>query len=74
MRDALRADSIPGFDIDLVVSGSLRSMTAVWMGMSTIKAEIEAGRIQVEGTRELARSINAWLGLSHFAPIQRNVG
>ncbi len=57
----------PGFDIDLYVSSTLRSMTAVWMGHSTLKAEINAGHVQLTGDKTMARSIHGWLGLSPFA-------
>ncbi|MEZ5779877.1 MAG: helix-turn-helix domain-containing protein [Paracoccaceae bacterium] len=63
----------PGHEVDLLVSGPLRAMTAVWMGMTTIGAEMEAGRIQLDGDRDLARNIGTWLGLSYFARIPRNV-
>jgi hypothetical protein len=57
----------PGYEIDLYLRSSLRSMTAVWMGVSTLKAEIEAGNIEVTGKQAIARSIHEWLGLSPFA-------
>jgi DNA-binding HxlR family transcriptional regulator len=57
----------PGCDVDLYVRAALRNMTAVWMGMSTLKAEIEAGNIELTGDRALARSMHDWLGLSAFA-------
>ncbi|MBL8642564.1 MAG: helix-turn-helix transcriptional regulator [Rhodospirillaceae bacterium] len=57
----------PGHEVDLFVTGSLRSMTAVWMGAATIKAEVEAGRIMLDGDRALAGAIHKWLGLSPFA-------
>jgi DNA-binding HxlR family transcriptional regulator len=57
----------PGYDIDLYVSGSLHAMTAVWMGVSTLKAEIDAGNITLTGDKAVARSMQAWLGLSPFA-------
>jgi len=57
----------PGFDVDLYVRSDLRSMTAVWMGLSTLKAEIAAGRIELSGDKVLARSMQEWLGLSPFA-------
>jgi hypothetical protein len=37
----------PGYEVDLFVRSSHRSMTAVWMGLSTLKKEIEAGNIEV---------------------------
>jgi DNA-binding HxlR family transcriptional regulator len=57
----------PGFDVDLHVRSALRSMTAVWMGVSTLKAEIEAGNIELSGDKAVARSMQEWLGLSVFA-------
>jgi DNA-binding HxlR family transcriptional regulator len=57
----------PGYEVDLYVSASLRNMTAVWMGISTLKAEIEAGNIMLTGDKALAHSIHNWLGLSPFA-------
>lgn len=57
--------SDPGFEIDLYVTTDLRTMTAVWMGLTTVAKE--AGRIRLEGSRDMARSIQTWLGLSPFA-------
>ncbi len=57
----------PGFEVDLYVRGSLRSMTAVWMGLSTVQKEIEGGQIELIGDRAIARSMQQWLGLSVFA-------
>ena len=59
--------SNPGFDVDLYVKCSLRSMTAVWMGLTTVEKEIEAGQIELIGDKDLAKSIQRWLGLSPFA-------
>ena len=57
----------PGYEIDLYVRAALRSMTSVWMGMSTVEAEIKAGQIDLIGDRKLAGSMQRWLGLSPFA-------
>jgi DNA-binding HxlR family transcriptional regulator len=57
----------PGFDVDLYLTGSLRSMTAVWMGHATLRNEIDGGNIEVTGDKAIARSMNEWLGLSPFA-------
>ncbi len=56
----------PGFDVDLYVRGSLRSMTAIWMGLSTVQKEIAAGHIELIGDKDLAKSMQQWLGLSIF--------
>jgi DNA-binding HxlR family transcriptional regulator len=63
----------PGFDIDLFVRSSLRSMTAVWMGLSTVEKETEARQIELIGDKTLAQSMQQWLGLSPFAKEKRAV-
>jgi DNA-binding HxlR family transcriptional regulator len=57
----------PGYDIDLWVRTTLGTMTAVWMGYASLKSEIAAGRIELDGDRSLARSMPVWLRLSPFA-------
>lgn len=66
-RDVDLCSVDPGFDVDLYVSSTLHSMTAVWMGHTTLKAEIDRGQIQLTGDKAMARSIHGWLGLSPFA-------
>jgi hypothetical protein len=66
--------STPGHDVDLYVRAALRSMTAVWMGISTLKAETEAGNIVLTGDKMLARSMHVWLGLSPFAGEKTRLG
>ena len=63
----------PGFDIDLYVRSSLRIMTAVWMGMTTVQKEIAAGQIELVGDKALAKSMQKWLGLSPFAKEKNRV-
>jgi DNA-binding HxlR family transcriptional regulator len=63
----------PGFDVDLLVRGSLRAMTSVWMGFSTMAQEAADGKLAVDGDPRLARSIQSWLGLSPFARTERRV-
>lgn len=55
----------PGFDVDLYVATDLRTMTAIWMGLTTVAKE--AGKVDLTGSRPLARRMQTWLGLSPFA-------
>ena len=57
----------PGFDVDLYVSTDLRTMTAIWMGLDTVRAALGAERLLLTGDRQLAAHIQTWLGLSPFA-------
>lgn len=64
----------PGFEIDLLVTSSLRSMTAIWMGLTVVRKEVEAGRVEIDGDPRIAHAMQEWLGLSPFAPEPRRVG
>lgn len=59
--------SDPGFEVDLFISGSLRSMTAVWMGVTTVKKEVAAGELDIQGDRAIAGAMQEGLGFSPFA-------
>jgi DNA-binding HxlR family transcriptional regulator len=63
----------PGFEIDLYVRSSLRSMTAVWMGLSTVQKEIAATQMELIGNPGIAHSMQQWLGLSPFATEKNRV-
>jgi DNA-binding HxlR family transcriptional regulator len=57
----------PGFDVDLYVSTDLRTMTAIWMGLDKVRDALSSERMLLTGDRQLAVSIQTWLGLSPFA-------
>jgi len=63
--------SDPGFEVDLYVSTDLRTMTAIWMGLTTVERERES--IDLSGSRAIASSMQAWLGLSPFAGTKKLV-
>jgi DNA-binding HxlR family transcriptional regulator len=63
----------PGYEVDLHVATDLRTMTAVWMGLTSIEVEAERGRVRAVGDGGLAKSMQAWLGLSPFAQERKRV-
>jgi hypothetical protein len=63
--------SDPGFDIDLYVSTDLRTLTAIWMGLTTVAKERE--KIVLTGNLDIARKMQSWLGLSPFAVERKRV-
>lgn len=69
--DLCRVD--PGFEVDVLVTAQLRSMTSVWMGLSRLGDEIDAGTVQFDGEPTLAEALKRWLKLSMFAPVERMV-
>lgn len=63
----------PGYEVDLLVTASLRTMTAIWMGIAVLRKELDSGTLRLEGDPALARSMQHWLGLSPFAGEQRRL-
>jgi DNA-binding HxlR family transcriptional regulator len=57
----------PGFEVDLHVETDLRTMTAIWMGLTSVRSEVAAGRLKLDGDGQLKTSMQQWLGLSPFA-------
>ena len=57
----------PGYHVDLYVVSDLRTMTAIWMGLTTVAKEVEADRLELLGDATLRKSMQTWLGLSPFA-------
>jgi len=63
--------SDPGFDIDLYIKTDLRTMTSIWMGLTTVEAEQD--KLELIGDHQLARTMQTWLGLSPFAVEKKRV-
>lgn len=63
----------PGFEVDLLVTSSLKTMTSVWMGLTRLGAEVDAGRVRLDGDPTIGRAIHLALKLSPFAPVERRV-
>jgi len=63
----------PGHDVDLYVTSPLRTMTAIWMGLETVRNAREDNDLMLTGDRELISTMERWLGLSPFAPVERQV-
>lgn len=57
--------SDPGFDVDLYVSTDLHTMTAIWMGVTTVAKE--SAKVSLTGDQDIASKMQTWLGLSPFA-------
>jgi HxlR-like helix-turn-helix len=63
----------PGFDVDLYLSTSLRTMTEIWMGYTTIARAKEQERLIITGNRQLEADLGSWLSLSPFAKVKKLV-
>jgi len=64
----------PGFDEDLFVTADSEWFAKWHMGWVPWSQAVRAGRIKVEGPRDLARAFHSWDGLSHFAAVKPAIG
>jgi DNA-binding HxlR family transcriptional regulator len=60
----------PGYEVDLLISTDLRTMTAVWVGDAKLGQAIESGKLEVQGPHQLSTKLGSWLGLSPFATVK----
>lgn len=63
----------PGFEIDLYAECTLRTMTAIWLGIDTIAAALSRSDLLLAGDHKLAAKMQQWLGLSPFAKERKRV-
>lgn len=61
----------PGFDVDLVVAGRLRTLIGVWLGDTSVVEAVGAGTLQIDGAHALTRAFPGWLRRSAFATVER---
>jgi hypothetical protein len=57
----------PGFDVDLYVTVDLRTMTTIWLGLTSLRSAIAEEKMTLTGNAQLSRNMQSWLGLSSFA-------
>lgn len=60
----------PGHEIDLVIFSELKTLTAVWMGDSTIMKAIRENKVTITGSSHLRKNIAVWFGSSYFADVK----
>jgi DNA-binding HxlR family transcriptional regulator len=57
----------PGQDVDLFVQADLRAMTSVFMGYTSLHAEIARDRITLVGDSRLASGMSNWMVIAPYA-------
>lgn len=60
----------PGFETDLTVTTSVRTLAEIWRGLRPIGPEMRAGRLRLSGSAALRRAFPGCLMLSAYASIQ----
>jgi DNA-binding HxlR family transcriptional regulator len=61
----------PGFEVELKVETTLRTMVEVWMGDRDVHEAVRGGAIELAGPSRLTRAFPSWLMCSPFAKIER---
>ena len=61
----------PGFDVDIVMRSSLRTMYLVWLGLRDFRTALRSGEIVLDGNQELTRKIPKWMRMSPVSPAVR---
>ena len=61
----------PGYEVDLKVMSDLRRFIEAWRGLRSLRREIAAGHIRVEGPSDKVHAFPDWLLLSMLASYER---
>ena len=59
----------PGYDVDLWVVCTLRSLTQVFMGDLSIASARMTGKLRLNGNRQLIKDMPRWFGLMPFSNV-----
>ena len=64
-------DFDPGYDVDVTVTSTLRTLTLVWRGDLRWNEALREGAVRLDGSRDACRGFPHWLKLSSFAGVPR---
>ena len=53
----------PGFEVDLYVSSDLKTMTAIWMGLETVRKAVHDRQVKLVGDKHLASKTKPYASL-----------
>ncbi|WP_455220598.1 winged helix-turn-helix transcriptional regulator [Kaarinaea lacus] len=59
-----------GYNVDLKISSDLKTLTAVWIGDTTIMKAIREKAVIVHGSADLKKNIAVWLGTNYYADVK----
>ena len=57
----------PGFEIDLYVHTTMKTMSNVWLRVTDVPTALKNEKIRLEGSKQLVKSFPDWLGQSAIA-------
>lgn len=60
----------PGYEVNLIISTDLKTMTGVWMGHTSLNTALKTNSIRLLGDSALKKNLGAWLRRNYFAGIK----
>jgi hypothetical protein len=60
----------PGYDVDLLVQTTLKTMTHIWVGDFSVAKARREKKLILEGESELKKSMGSWIGCSVLADVK----
>jgi len=71
---ARTCDTSLGFDTDVLIRSTTKTMTRIWYGELDVNAAIRSGQMKVEAAPAFTRRISRWLGISSFTTDDPRIG
>lgn len=59
----------PGYDVDIVIKCSLKTMTEIWICQKNFRDAVKKGDIKVLGDQKLTSKLQDWLRSSQLAKL-----
>jgi DNA-binding HxlR family transcriptional regulator len=63
----------PGFEIDLWITASIRTLVEIWLGHRSLDAAINDDALRLDGSAAERNAFRRWFALSHFARGQKEI-
>ena len=60
----------PGYDVDLTITTDLQTLTAAWMGDTTLMKAVREKKLILSGSSYLKKNISGWMGTNYYADIK----
>lgn len=60
----------PGYDVDLLLSTDLKTMTQIWMGDITASKALQESLLELSGNSYLKKNVSKWLSRNMFADVK----
>jgi len=57
----------PGYEIDVWIHASMRTLIEIWLGHRTLSGALDDGSLRLDGSPSECEAFREWFALSHFA-------